>query len=346
MLIKEANDLVRQWVADEVSQLPGFCGAFIAGSTNFLADDDPLPPSSDIDVKIVLDVPELPTSYVKAEYAQLVVESSYILRSAIDSPAKVLTTYYLSKHFTTPNVLADPAGFLTEIQAVVQRDFAKREWVVKRTQQARDYALNSLNWLNTADPIHDQAFWWLYSVGIVNHMLMVADLRNPTVVKSWLVTAEVLEKYGYSAFLERMLTQVGSVNMSRAQVEALFRAYVSAFDSAKVLVKTPFWGSTSISDSARPGMVDRVGAMIEAGRHREAMFWIAFFHMWCHKAIVNDAPPDMQVQEAPTYQQLISVLGLTSLDEIHRKHKSTEAYIAEVWQVAEAIIAANSDVVD
>ncbi len=346
MLIKEAKALVRQWVADEVSQLPGFCGAFMAGSTNFLADDDPMPPTSDVDVKIVLDVPELPTSYVKAEYADLVVESSYLLRSEIDSPDKVLTIYFLSKHFTTPCILADPIGFLTETQAVVQRNFAKREWVAKRTRHACDYARHSLTWLDPTTPYHDQAFWWLYSAGIVNHMLMVADLRNPTVAKSWVVTTEVLSKYGFAPFLERMFAHLGCADMDQARVETFFRDYAEAFDYAKQYIKTPFWGSTSITDSARPAVVDKIGGLVASGQHRQAFFFIAFFHMWCHKAILNDAPPEVQAQTAPLFERLVTALGIPTLADIPRRHKETEAFIPEVWQVAEAIIAANPDVVD
>lgn len=346
MLIKEAKALVHQWVADEVSHLPGFCGAFMAGSTNFLVDDDLMPPTSDIDVKIVLDVPELPTSYVKAAHADVVIESSYILRSDIDSPDKILTIYFLAKHFTTPCILADPTGFLTEIQQVVQRDFAKREWVVKRVRHAYDYALNSLTWLDFSAPYHEQAFGWLYSAGVVTHMLIVADLRNPTVSKSWVVTTEVLSKYGFAPFLERMFAHLGCAHMDCAQVEGFFRAYVEAFDCAKQYVKTPFWGSTSITDSARPAMVDKFGSMIETGLHRQAFFWIAFFHMWCKKAILNDAPPEVQAQTAPLFEQLVTALGVPTLADIPRRHKETEAFMQEVWKVAEAIIAANPDVVD
>ncbi len=341
MLVKEAKAVVRQWVAEEVSKIPGFCGAFYAGSTNWMADDEPMPSTSDVDIKIVLDVPQLPDSYIKSSHQDIVIEASYLMKRDIPSADAVLSTYYLAKHFTTPNVIADPTGFLSAIQAEVQRNFAKREWVIKRCMNARDFAINSLQWLKPEDQFHDQAFWWLYSAGIVLHMLIVADLRNPTVAKSWVVTTDVLSQYGFLPFLDRLFTHIGCAGMDRTQVETFFCDYVEAFDYAKLYIKTPFWGSTSISDSVRPAMVDKFAAMIETGLYRQAFFWVAFFHMWCYKAIVNDAPPDVQAKTAPLFEKLVTTLCIPTIEDIARRHKETEVLIPEVWKVAEAIIAAN-----
>jgi hypothetical protein len=53
MTVKQAREAARQWVIEEGSSLPGFCGAYTAGSTNWLADGAALATTSDFDVMVV-----------------------------------------------------------------------------------------------------------------------------------------------------------------------------------------------------------------------------------------------------------------------------------------------------
>jgi hypothetical protein len=54
MKISQARKAAPQWVIEEVSGVPGFCGAYTAGSTNWLPDDADLTTTSDLDVMVVL----------------------------------------------------------------------------------------------------------------------------------------------------------------------------------------------------------------------------------------------------------------------------------------------------
>lgn len=57
MIVKDAKDVARRWVIEEARKVPGFYGAFFAGSTNWLADDEVLPATSDVDVMVMLTDP-------------------------------------------------------------------------------------------------------------------------------------------------------------------------------------------------------------------------------------------------------------------------------------------------
>ena len=48
-----AGEVARQWMLQEGGRAPGFSGAYIAGSTNWLPDDADLIPASDLDVIVV-----------------------------------------------------------------------------------------------------------------------------------------------------------------------------------------------------------------------------------------------------------------------------------------------------
>ena len=60
MLVLDARRIVRQWILEEAAQSPGFRGAFFHGSINWLADEDSLPATSDVDVMVVTAAPTPP----------------------------------------------------------------------------------------------------------------------------------------------------------------------------------------------------------------------------------------------------------------------------------------------
>jgi hypothetical protein len=59
-MVRDAKAAARSWVEEEASRLPGFLGAYLAGSLRSRPDGDPFPASSDVDLRIVLDreIPE------------------------------------------------------------------------------------------------------------------------------------------------------------------------------------------------------------------------------------------------------------------------------------------------
>ena len=57
MRVGQAREAARQWVIEEASGIPGFCGAYTAGSTNWLPDDADLTTTSDLDIMVVLTDP-------------------------------------------------------------------------------------------------------------------------------------------------------------------------------------------------------------------------------------------------------------------------------------------------
>ena len=42
MLVKHAKNIAAQWVMEEASKVPGFYGAYFAGSTNWMPNDAPV----------------------------------------------------------------------------------------------------------------------------------------------------------------------------------------------------------------------------------------------------------------------------------------------------------------
>lgn len=137
MLVRDAKAVARQWIEEESCSLPGFHGAYLAGSMSAMPDDAVLPAASDVDVKVVVDDPAVLANPQKFVYRDAVFDVSYGSREDVASPEAVLGSYYTAVHFAYPSIIADPSGQLTEIQTVVAREYPRREWVRKRCEHAR-----------------------------------------------------------------------------------------------------------------------------------------------------------------------------------------------------------------
>jgi hypothetical protein len=108
---------------------------------------------------------------------------------------------------------------------------------------------------------------------------------------------------------------------------------------------TPYRFSTDISDLARSIAIDGSRELIEGGLHREAVFWIAATYSRCRTIFAVDAPgliPRFDVG----YQALLADIGLASFADRRRRCEQVVAEIPRVWEVAEAIIAANPEIED
>ena len=346
MLVRQAKEAARQWVLEEGRSLPHFYGAFFAGSTNWMPEDTPLPAASDVDVKIVLESPEIPGDFRKFRYSDVVLEIAYAPVAPFQSPDAILGDYYTAGHFTRPNIILDPAGQLTRIQAAVAQDFAKRRWVSRRCEHARAWFLTSLQWLHPAAPLPDQVFAWVYPTSVLAHLVQVAALQNPTVRKCFVASSQALAQYGHASLHEAMLGLLGSADLSLTQVQALHRSCLEVFDVAKAIITTAFFGSGNISELGRPIADEGIREIIESGYHREAVFWILVTHTWCQKALDNDASVAVKDTFTPRYQHLLAELGITSAADLQAGIERITALLPRVGEVCDAMMSANPAIVD
>jgi hypothetical protein len=341
MRVEQAKAVARAWVAEQATRLPGFCGAFFHGSTNWLPDDALLPPSSDVDIMVVLDDSNPPVKLGKFLFRDVLLEASYLPRDQIGSPEQVLANYHLAGSFRAPGIIADPSGELQRLQAAVSRGYAQRRWVQARCAHARDNILRNIRSLSEADPFHDRVMGWLFAAGVTTHVLLVAGLRNPTVRQRYLAVRGLLREYGRDDFYEPLLELLGCAHMSRERAAQHLGALAAAFDAAAAVIKTPFFFASDLSAGARPIAIDGSAELIERGDQREAVFWMVATSCRCQKVFAQDAPPDLAAQFEPGFRRLVGDLGIASFADIRRRGEQIERLLPEVWRVAEEIMDAN-----
>lgn len=344
MLVKQARAAAREWVSEEAGRLPGFAGAFFSGSTNAMAGDAELPATSDVDILVVVDGPDLPRKPGKFLYRGALLEASYLSSAEIHTPEQVLGASQLAWSLRAASLCLDPTGRLAALQGAVAEAYAQRRWVVRRCAHAREKVLRHLAGLSEAEPWPDQVIHWLFGAGVTTHILLVAGLRNPTVRRRYLAVRELLVDYERAGFYPILLEMLGCPQMSRDQVEQHLATLTDVFDAAGAVIKTPFGFATDISPVARPVAIDGSRELIEHGDQREAVFWIAVTYSRCQKVLARDAPAEMREQYLPGYRRMLADLGIASFADLQQRSGQVKALLPRIWQEAEVIMDANPDI--
>jgi hypothetical protein len=335
----------RQWVLEQGRHTPGFVGAYFTGSVNWLPDDAPFPATSDLDIHLVLEDPGDALKPGKFVYRGVLLEASYIARDQLHSPEAVLSSGQLAGAFRASAVILDPTGTLTALQEVVSREYTRRHWVRARCERAAEAVRAGARSLDAAAPLHDQATTCVFVAGITTFVLLAAGLQNLTVRKRYAAARDLLVAYGKLDFQEPLLALLGCEVMSRQRVEQHLDGMTTAFDTAKLVAKTPYRFASDISDAARPISVDGTRDLIESGLHREAVFWIAATYGRCRTILAADAP-DLLPRLDADYRALLADLGIDSLADRQARCRAIEAFLPRVWEVAEEILVANPEIQD
>jgi hypothetical protein len=217
---------------------------------------------------------------------------------------------------------------------------------MRRCEHARDKSLGFLEGLDPSAPLHDQIIAWLFGTSVATHMLLVAGLKNPTVRKRYLATRELLGEYGRLDVYEELLSMLGCADWTRAQTERHLAAMTVAFEAAREVIRSPFFYAADISDVGRPVAIDGSQELIDAGYHREAVFWITATYSRCQAVLFHDAPDSMRNQFSPGYRALLGDLGIQSFDDLQIRSEQVRSYLRRLRDVAEEIAAVTPEIVD
>lgn len=345
MNIGAAKAIARQWLAEEWEGKPGFLGAIYAGSTNWKSDETEYVPPSDIDILIWV---AGETRTVDRFYRDgVILQPSILPYSRLSrAPEEILSDFRIASHFSVPSIIADPTGHLTALHRAVAPEYTRRKWVRARCERVRTRIDEILDtWLAPdleTDALWEQVFDLYYAVFILSEILPVADLRDPTVSKSFVLAREILEKQGRLDLQEAMFALLGCQQMSRTDVEAHFAVYEAAFDRASAVLRTPFFFTSELTTDARPVSIGGMRQIIDAGFHREAMFWMYAVYSMAEKVIQNDASDAEKAAHLQQYRQQLADLGLHTKADILDRAEQLKALVPTFMEVAEQIMDRNT----
>lgn len=340
MRVAEAKNVARAWVQRETIDLPGFQGAHFAGSVNWLPDDADLSPTSDLDVRIVVDGPDAAAGRRKLVQDGVLLEISTSPLDHVRSPEQVLADFALAGGFHVPSVIVDPSGHLTWLQASVARQFGNPAWVRRRCEHARDRALEYLDGMSRGPdrPLNYTCIGWAFGTSVTTLVPLVAALRNPTVRRRYVAVRELLAEHGRLDLYERMLDCLGTDTFNRQQAERHLTALAAVYDVTVPVMTTAFPFAADVSRLSRHVAIDGSRELVERGLHREAVFWLVVTYARCLEALAVVAPALAPLAEEGL-RGLLADLGIRSFSDFQASAERTRALLPEIWALAEALIA-------
>ena len=293
---------------------------------------------------VVLENGEPPRKPGKFVHRGVLLDAAYLPGAQLGAGEEVLGQYHLAGSFHAASVIADPTGRLTDLQRAVARDYARRAWVRRRCEHARDKVRTGFA-LREADPVPNQVTAWLFPTGITTHVLLAAGLRNPTVRTRYLAVRELLAEYGELDCYDDLLRLLGCAAMSQTRAERHLAALAEAFDAAARVIATPFFFAADISEVGRPVAIEGSRELIARGDHREAVFWVAATYARCQLVFHHDAP-ELYARFDGGFRALLGDLGIGSFADLERRYEETVRSLPWVWSIAERIMAANPAIKD
>lgn len=336
MLVKQAKKVAEEWVHQEGSDLPNLQGVYLAGSVTTLADDARMPEYSDVDVTVVMEGPP-EQKLGKFRYQGVLLEVSFEEWETIRSAEAVLGHPHLAGGIRSMHVVADPTGYLSRLQEEVASRYACRRWVRQRCREATSKAAGMLESVERMAPLHDLVTAWLFGTSLTTLILLLAGLRAPTVRRRYVEVRELLVEQGRPEFYEELLALLGCCDWTRSQTEGHLDAVAAAFDRAKSMPKGEFPYAADISVAARQVAIDGSLALIEQGRHREAVYWMVATYCRCcwifHFNGFND-PGDRYHQG---YRSMLGDLGIFSDTDLRARSREVLDFLPRVTEAAEAI---------
>jgi hypothetical protein len=198
--------------------------------------------------------------------------------------------------------------------------------------------------VNESAPFHDQVSAWLFGAGVTTHILLVAGLRNPTVRRRYRATRELLAEYNLGDAYEPFLEALGCARMTRERATRHLHALTETFDRTKAVIRTPYRFAADLSDEGRVVAIDGSREMIEAGDHREAVFWMVATFSRCQAVLANDGDAETQARSAEAYRHLLADIGITSRADLRERYEQVARSLPTVWEIAETILDANPEI--
>ncbi|MCS7479292.1 hypothetical protein ACFFQW_03895 [Umezawaea endophytica] len=323
MRVGEARAAAVAWVRENGAT------AYFTGSTVGVPDDAELPVGSDVDVAVVVD--EAGPKPGKFLFRGALLEVTPVTWQEVRD---ALGSYHVAGGLRTDTVIADPTGALRPLQALVERHFADPEWVRRRCGEARNRVERGLRGIDPAAPWPRRVMSWLFPTGVTTHVLLVAARRNPTVRLRYLKVRPLA-----GDLYPDLLAHLGCAHWTPELTRRHLAALATTFDRTVPVSRTPFPYSSDITAAARPIAIDGGHALVDAGDHREAAFWIAVTFSRCHTILAADAP-ELHRELAPAFDAVLADLGVTGGADLAARAERTLDLLPAVWARAEVLMSA------
>jgi len=251
---------------------------------------------------------------------------------------------HLAPLFTDPRILLDPYGRLEALAAVVKPEVLRRRHAQRRLAQALGPATPTGPRATILEIPGLRASCWRnvgHCFGVMGcaFATLVAGLRYPTVRRSFVVAREVLCAAGREDLADELLRLLGSLALSRSEVEGLAAEAERTYDIAVEVRRTPVVMDWNVSHDTRELERAAVRELIAAGHHREALFQLLLVRTVAQGIIENDGVEKVRADSGLGYRRLLAALGIEGDGPLHARGQALRAFMPALREGCEALLA-------
>ncbi|NTX06862.1 hypothetical protein [Myxococcus sp. CA040A] len=302
MNVREALQRTKHWVDTEGSRIPGFLGAYVAGSSTRMPLDAPFAPWRDVDIVIATtDANEVRMPPLEFVHQEVIVECGCLDAKLFQRAEDIVATPEHADNLAAGVILSDPTGAFQKLHERVAVEFPRRPWVRARCEAHQRTFLTHLEQATQARAAGMYPLMLMhYHAALVylSGLVALSHLRPITVRQCFVLSGELLERQGLGALHEESLELLGSASLSKAEVEHFHADFMRAFDRAIEVKRGDIPYGFKLRAHLRRAYLEGTQEMIDAGRHREAAFWFFGLYFLALMVIQKDAPGD----ERPVFQ--------------------------------------------
>ncbi len=358
MKVSTAKAVAGEWVKNRISELPNVTHAFLQGSVMIKDEDENLPATSDVDIRIVVDqdVPPMFTT-LTGPFAQkyykidgVILDTTYMTLENLNKQIAAFPGELIAVDFYKSNAIYDSDGTLDRLYQRTRITYRDIAWVRQRCKsgeksaqswfiQAANSNINEYGW--NVKRILDFSWLYLGAAPAVSQIPCVADLRGMTFRTCLVKSRNTLTKYGFDDLYDGILNILGLVNYTKSDVEDSLDELSNALHYARSIHKTRYYGDHHLQEILEPLIFDGSQELIDVNLYQEALLWIAGMRDWVQNAIENDGREPEKSQFRSAFDGMLTQLGITDDGEITRRSNMLRQYIPDMMGAANKILEEN-----
>ena len=321
-----------EWIEQEASSTPGFCGAHLKGSLLTAPTGEPWPSYRDVDVNILLEGVGESYRFSDVRHRGVLIDCTWIDAAYYDSVEGLLENMALAPNLALPGVLlADPQGRLRPVVDQVAEQYAEKRWVRARCMRCREAATVHRAALDSGSLLEAGTMLWKL-VGRICAQLALAHLRPPTHRRCLVVAGEFLQQSGRSDLYQALLELSGFSTVTSEQAQQLVAECEDLFDRALARIEAgdQLPPTSRFRPLARDYVLAGSRSMIEAGHPREAMHWTVAQLSLTLSALLHLEDPSERPRLRKRLLELVAHQGLATDQDRRRCVEQAKAVCRDV----------------
>jgi hypothetical protein len=265
-------------------------------------------------------------------------EITYLPYRQLADPQTVAHTFFLAHSFRGDQIISDPTGYLRRLQQHVSAHFGEPAEIRLRVENVLAKIVSGVASVDDDAPWQDRVVSWMFPTSLTSVAVLVAAQRNPTVRLRYLNARTALVELGVSEFYVRLLDLLGCTHLGPHQVQRHLDRLAVVFDRAADVARTPFFFSGDVTAFSRPVAIQGSQDLIDAGDHREAVFWIIATYARCLTILDADAS-DRGAEMAHGFHEAVAeLLSVDSSTDLRGRCDDVRRFLPQLRSAAERIL--------